>query len=70
MNSQVFGLRVASIVFGLICLAQLARLVVQPEVVVAGHAFPLWPSVLAVVVMGGLSLWMWRLAGRAADRNA
>jgi hypothetical protein len=23
---------------------------------------PLWPSVLAFVVLGGLSIWLWRLA--------
>src|SRR5262249_15146006 len=37
MSSQVLGLRVASIVFGLISLAQLLRVVIQPEVLVAGH---------------------------------
>jgi hypothetical protein len=67
MNSQVVGLRVASVIFGLVCLAQLGRLLARPEVMVAGHAFPLWPSGVAVVVAGGLSLWMWRLSrvGRA-----
>jgi hypothetical protein len=37
MNSQVLGLRVASVIFGLMSLAQLLRLVIQPEVLVAGH---------------------------------
>jgi hypothetical protein len=23
---------------------------------------PLWPSVLAFIILGGLSLWMWHLA--------
>jgi hypothetical protein len=41
MNSQVLGLRVASIIFGLMSLAQLLRLVIQPEVLVAGHQMPL-----------------------------
>ena len=45
MNSQILGLRVASIIFGLMSLAQLLRLVIQPEVLVAGHRMPLWPSV-------------------------
>src|SRR4030095_13060535 len=30
MNSQILGLRVASVIFGLISLAQLLRLVIQP----------------------------------------
>ena len=62
MNSQIMGLRVAGIVFGLMSLAQLARLAIRPEVLVAGRCMPLWPSALAFVILGGLSLWMWRLA--------
>jgi hypothetical protein len=62
MDSQLLGLRVAGAVFGLLCLAQLLRVIVRPDVVVAGHIFPLWPSFVAVVVLALLSLWMWRLA--------
>jgi hypothetical protein len=62
MNSQNMGLRVAGAMFGLMALAQLMRLVTRPEVLVAGHSMPLWPSVLAFIILGGLSLWMWHLA--------
>jgi hypothetical protein len=62
MSSQMTGLRVASVVFGLMAVAQLVRLVIRPEVVVAGHPLPLWPSVLAFIILGGLSLWLWKLA--------
>lgn len=62
MNSQTAGLLVASVVFGLMAIAQLARLVISPEVIVAGYSMPLWPSVVAFIVLGGLSLWMWKLA--------
>jgi hypothetical protein len=62
MNSQTLGLRVASIIFGLISLAQLLRLVIQPEVLVAGHQMPLWPSVLAFMIFGGLSICLWTLS--------
>jgi len=62
MNSPIAGLRVASIVFGLMCLAQLARLGIQPQVLVAGYKMPLWPSALAAVILGGLAFWMWTLA--------
>ena len=65
MSSQITGLRVASIVFGLLAIAQLARLLIRPEALVAGHPLPLWPSALAFIILGGLSLWMWRLARRA-----
>jgi hypothetical protein len=62
MSSHILGLRVAGAVFGLMSLAQLARLVIRPEVLVAGHALPLWPSVLAFVILGGLSAWMWKIS--------
>ena len=68
MNSQTTGLLVSSVVFGLLAIAQLARLVIRPEVLVAGYPMPLWPSVLAVFVFGGLSLWLWRLARTTTSR--
>jgi hypothetical protein len=62
---------VASIVFGLIALGQLVRLAIRPEVLVGGHLMPLWPSMLAFVILGGLSLWMWNsLARRLAERDS
>lgn len=67
MSSQRLGLRVASVIFGLISVAQLMRLLIRPEILVAGHMLPLWPSALAFVALGGLSLWMWRLARRRTD---
>ena len=60
MNSQILGLRVASVIFWLMSIAQLVRLLIRPEVLVAGHLMPLWPSALAFVILGGLSLWMWK----------
>ncbi len=57
----------AGIVFGLLCLAQLLRLVLRPEVLVAGNQVPLWPSGLAVAILGGLSLWMWKLSHQATQ---
>lgn len=51
----------ASVVFALMAVAQLVRLVIRPEVLVAGHPMPLWPSALAFIILGGLSLWMWKL---------
>lgn len=65
MRSQITGLRVASIVFGLIAIGQLARLVMRPEVLVAGSPMPLWPSVMAFIILGALSLWMWKLTHTA-----
>jgi hypothetical protein len=56
MSSPMTGLRVASGVFGLMAVAPLVRLVIRPEVFVAGYPLPLWPSVLGFIMLGGLSL--------------
>ena len=66
MSSPIVGLRVAAVVFGLVCLAQIGRLIVRPAILVAGHELPLWPSVVAAVVAGFLAVWMWGLSGRSA----
>lgn len=62
MNSSSLGLRVAGILFGLMSLAQLGRLIIRPEVLVAGHRMPLWPSAVAFLVLVSLSAWMWKLS--------
>ncbi len=62
MSSQILGLRVAGTIFGLMGLAQLLRLVTRGEVLVAGHQMPLWPSALALVILGGLSVWLWKVS--------
>lgn len=66
MNSKDTGLRVASAVFGLMAIAQFMRLIIRPEVYVAGHSMPLWPSMLAMIILGGLCLWLWTLARGAS----
>lgn len=62
MNSQIAGLRVASVVFALIFLGQLLRLVTRTEVIAGGYSVPLWLSAVAVVIAGGLSFWLWILS--------
>ena len=62
MKTQIVGLRVASVIFGLITVAQVMRLVIRPEVLVAGHLMPLWPSALAVVILGSMCIWLWKLS--------
>ena len=61
IHSQTQGLRVASVIFGLMALAQLGRIAMRPEVIVAGHSVPLWPSMVAVILLAGLSAWLWKL---------
>ena len=64
MNSQILGLRVAGTIFGLMFLAQLLRLIIRPEILIAGNQLPLWPSVIAAILLAGLSIWMWMLTRR------
>lgn len=64
MNSPKFGLRLASVVFGLMSLGQLWRLVAQPQVLVAGAPMPAWPSAVAFVLLLALCIWLWRLSGK------
>ena len=61
MKSPIIGLRVAGVVFALMALAQLVRLIIRPEILVAGYLMPLWPSALAFVLLCVLSAWMWSL---------
>jgi hypothetical protein len=62
MDSKNRGLRVASVVFGLVSLAQLTRVVMHLEVMAGGRRIPFWPSVAAFVITGTLSLWLWKLS--------
>ena len=36
------------------------RLIFQVEVSIGGVVFPMWSSVIAVLVLGALALWLWR----------
>ena len=62
MNSPLVGLRVAGTIFGLMCAGQLLRLATQAPITIAGFAVPVGLSAIGFVLMGLLSLWMWRLA--------
>ena len=62
MNSQTTGLRVASIVFALFALGHILRLIKHAQVTVGTHHAPMWVSVIALIIAGGLSIWMWRLS--------
>lgn len=57
--------RTASVLLGLVALAQLARVVFQVEVTIGGKTMPMWASVVAFLVAGALSMALWREA-RAA----
>jgi len=67
MSSQTCGLRVASVVFGLMCLAQLLRIITRLEIAVGGHHVPLKISAVVVVVAGALCVWLWLLSSKSAE---
>jgi len=62
MSSQASGLRVASVVFALFALGHVVRLVKQTQVMVGSYQIPMWVSVVALIIAGTLSIWMWRLS--------
>jgi hypothetical protein len=66
MNSPIMGLRVAGSVFGLMSVAQLLRLILQPVVMVGGHTVPLWPSLFAFLILAGLCFWLLKLSSAHA----
>lgn len=55
----------ASLVFAIFMLGHIVRLVRHAQVTVGAMQIPMWVSVVALIVAGLLSIWMWRLsAGR------
>lgn len=62
MNSPKTGLRTAATVFGLMAAAQAGRLILRPQVLVNGWEMPLWPSLVALVVLAALAAWLWSLS--------
>ena len=62
MKSHILGLRVASVLFGLMAVGQLTRLLVRPEILVEGYVLPLWPSAVAAVLLAFLCFWLWSLS--------
>ena len=50
----------ACLLLALIALLQLARLLLGWEITVNGHPIPLWPSAVATLIAGALSVLVWR----------
>ncbi len=72
MNSPQFGLRVASVLAGLVAVAHVLRLLARLTVVIGGIPLAPWVSAGGVVVAGLLCFWFWRLsrfAPPAAGKN-
>jgi endonuclease/exonuclease/phosphatase (EEP) superfamily protein YafD len=50
----------AVFVLSIVALVQLLRLALGWEVVIQGYSVPMWFSLVALVVAGGLALTVWR----------
>jgi hypothetical protein len=64
VNTPRGGLRVAAIVFAIVCFAHAWRVVEHVDVTLGTFHAPMWTSMVAVVVSGGLSIWMLTLSNR------
>lgn len=62
MNPQSTGLKVAGTIFSIVGLLQLIRALRGWEIIINHREIPVGFSWLAVVVLGGLSIWLFRLA--------
>lgn len=67
MNSPKCGLRLSSVLFGLMSLGQLWRFIARPDVLVAGSPMPLWPSLVAFLILAALCIWLWRLSNKVVS---
>src|SRR5665213_1929290 len=63
MTSKIVGLRVSSVIFGLVCLAHIARLWARTDVFIGSYHLGRIPSLLCIIASGGLSIWLAKLAG-------
>jgi hypothetical protein len=64
MSQRSFSL-IVGVVFLLIALGHLVRVVLGATLVVAGVSVPMWPSVLAVIVMGYLAYEGFQLSSKS-----
>jgi len=62
MNSIQLALRVAGTIFGVVCLAHLARLLLKLPVIIGGYHLPVWISGGGFIIAGLLALWLWQLS--------
>jgi uncharacterized membrane protein YecN with MAPEG domain len=62
MNSQRAGLRVASVIFGVVAIAHIVRLFKHAPITFGSHTVPMSLSWVALIVAGVLCIWMWKLS--------
>jgi hypothetical protein len=69
MSQRSFSL-VAGVFFLLVAVGHLVRVVLRATFVIEGMAVPMWPSVLAVIVMGYLAFEGFRLSKRPTPNDS
>jgi len=63
MNSRTLGLRLASAIFSIVCLGQIALLCSSMRISIGDHHLGRDPGVFVVIISGLLCIWMAKLAG-------
>ena len=52
--------RLASIIFGIMCIAHILRLIMQFQIVIGSYVLPIWISFFGVAVTAILSMALWK----------
>jgi hypothetical protein len=58
-------LLLSGLLFGLMSLGHLARTLIGVPIVIYGIDMPRWPSAIAFLITGTLSIWAFRLRGQS-----
>ena len=69
MKSQTTGLKIASVIFGLVCLVHILRLIKGFQIVIGSYYFGRNLSMVAIIVSGFLCVWLWKLACPGSNRT-
>lgn len=51
---------IAIVIFALVAVLHVLRLIFGWEAVINGMVVPIWASVLAIIIAGGLAVMLWR----------
>ena len=51
---------IAIVIFSLVAVLHVLRLIFGWEAVINGMSVPMWASVLAIIIAGGLAVMLWR----------
>ena len=58
MNYRILALKIAAVIFLLVCVLHIVRLIFRIKVTIGGFVVPLWFSLIGVLVSLSLSLWI------------